>query len=346
MPFDTCPETRRIRLLAELTRKLAHPVDLPGLRERVLRAGAELVGAVAGTVRLLDSTGGLVLAYGFGLPHGFEDRYPTLPVGGGAMVMALETDGPLSLGSEAATPDLVGPGPDARGYILVRIAVGGSVLGLITLVTPGPGELAEPDFLTLQSLAEILGVGEVNARNYSELERASRTDALTGLSTRRYFEEVFRRELSRARRHARPLSLAILDIDRLKWINDTWGHVVGDRVIAEVGQLLHEVRNTDLAARFGGDEFVLLMPDTSQRDAERVCERLRGRLRQINDAGRYPFPVQVSIGIRELSANDEEDLIAAADAAMYRDKHAGAPEPLTPEPDADEEADVENRCAG
>jgi diguanylate cyclase len=151
-----------------------------------------------------------------------------------------------------------------------------------------------------------------------ELERLSRTDALTGLSNRRAFLEELSRETSRARRQGRPLSALYVDVDDFKHLNDREGHARGDEaLIAVAGALTATLREIDVAARLGGDEFCILLPDTGLLQAAAVLERLQ---RRVQDS----CPVTVSIGSATLEDGDYADperLLRRADAAMYADKH-------------------------
>ncbi|HEU4754320.1 MAG TPA: GGDEF domain-containing protein, partial [Armatimonadota bacterium] len=175
------------------------------------------------------------------------------------------------------------------------------------------------DLSTLAVIGNLVGTALETEDAYSALSQEAHTDPLTGLHSRRYFDEQYRREVARARRHLRPLSMAMVDIDRLKEINDRHGHLMGDRALEVVGQLLRDVRAGDVAARYGGDEFVVLMPETSAEDAAVVVERLKERLRQFNQERVLPFPLRLSFGIRELGTLGG-DLLADADAAMYQEK--------------------------
>lgn len=350
MSPDLRAEAHRLRLLSDVSRRLVHPVDLRSLHQQALRHAAGIAGASAGSLRIFDRQGHLVLAALHNAGVAYQERHLRLVPDAPEYGLALESSGPVCLGPEFAHPAVRELADDRdSGCILVRVAVRRTVVGLLTLVvSPPPTELSEPDFLFLQTLAELLAVGELNARSYSDLERTSRTDPLTGLTSRRHFEELFRRELNRARRYGRPLSLAMLDVDHLKRINDTWGHVTGDRVIATIGELLGQVRSTDVAARFGGDEFILLMPDTAQREAELVCDRLRERLKELNLQKSFPFPISLSVGVRELGPHDE-DLLAQADAAMYHHKRTSrreAAEAPVPKRAEEVEESHEQVCPG
>ncbi|MGV3719864.1 MAG: GGDEF domain-containing protein [Actinomycetota bacterium] len=205
--------------------------------------------------------------------------------------------------------------------LLAPIVSAPGAQGLLTLIFPVSQAHDDSVDDWLSTWGTLVGTSVSNARVFKEVDNRSRTDALTGLGTRRHFEELMRRELARARRAGTPLSLAMLDVDGLKRINDEWGHVMGDKVLQAVGSVLEHTRATDVAARFGGDEFVLLMPDTTAEEAAQVGERFRAACEKINGEGRFPFPIAVSIGIRQMTHLDG-DLVSEADAAMYANKRS------------------------
>jgi two-component system cell cycle response regulator len=154
-------------------------------------------------------------------------------------------------------------------------------------------------------------------------------DALTGCMNRRAFTERLERELDRVRRYGVKLSVMMIDLDHFKDVNDTHGHIVGDSVLRQLGELLRdEVRSVDLAARFGGEEFVILLPDTDLEGAVVFAERLRKRVEEHDFAeSGDPLRITVSIGVAAASAKGEvtepESLTAKADEALYRAKNDG-----------------------
>ena len=166
-------------------------------------------------------------------------------------------------------------------------------------------------------------VGGVIVLGRRRLEDRAFTDALTGLANHRAFQERLQAEVGRARRHERPLALALIDVDHFKSINDTAGHAAGDRVLAALGARLRSLlRNEDVLARIGGDEFALLLPETDEVDARAVLERAREELERapLVDAVR----VRISAGICELRrAGDAETLMRLADGALYWSKEHG-----------------------
>jgi diguanylate cyclase (GGDEF)-like protein len=149
------------------------------------------------------------------------------------------------------------------------------------------------------------------------------TDALTGLFNQRFFHENLRREVMRAHRYQRDLALIVFDLDDFKSINDEIGHLAGDRVLAQAADRLREaVRSTDVPCRIGGDEFAVILPESSARDAEGLYRRVHGSMRGTlaGDDER----LRLSAGIAELQHGDTAaSLFERADAALYRAKGAG-----------------------
>ena len=149
----------------------------------------------------------------------------------------------------------------------------------------------------------------------------AREDSLTGLGNRRAFQEALTVEGARSRRAASTLSLVVLDIDDFKNINDRFGHDAGDKVLCKVADTLRkEARASDRVFRWGGDEFVVLLPDTDVAQAQAACVRIS---REVGDACRAPdgSPLQVSCGSSVLTGEGEDRLLAEADAALYGRKH-------------------------
>jgi len=162
----------------------------------------------------------------------------------------------------------------------------------------------------------------------AELTRLATLDELTGLHNRRFFLKRLREEVERATRYQARLSLLLLDVDHFKRVNDTYGHLVGDAVLASLaGTLRATFRRTDVAARYGGEEFCALLPETDRAGAEQVAERLRqvfaARPVDLQDGGK--LSVTCSVGVAEfgVDAADAQGLLKVADARLYRAKAGG-----------------------
>lgn len=174
------------------------------------------------------------------------------------------------------------------------------------------------------ALADQLSVAVENADLHEEKKMQAVTDGLTGISNRRYFNEVFTKEFERAKRYAEPLSLVVFDLDYLKKINDTYGHAVGDDAIKAIaGVLSNSSRSIDLAARYGGEEFCLLLPNTHLEESVLIAERIRKLINEVEVKG--PGFISSSVGVANfpLHASDPDDLFERADQALYSAKQGG-----------------------
>jgi len=164
--------------------------------------------------------------------------------------------------------------------------------------------------------------------NEARLREQSVRDVLTGLFNRRYLEETMPRELARAERLHGPLGLLLLDIDHFKRVNDTYGHAVGDDVLRQLGNLLKSnVRGSDIACRYGGEEFVLLLPEAAREVTCQRAETLRAGAKSltVSHQGRPIEPITISIGVAAFPADGATPaaLLKSADDALYRAKREG-----------------------
>jgi len=176
--------------------------------------------------------------------------------------------------------------------------------------------------------ADLRETTEALTRANRELDRLARTDALTELANRRQFMEVLARELDRAVRYGRPLALVLLDLDRFKVVNDTHGHAAGDRVLKAAARALRSVcRDVDLAARIGGEELALLLPETGVAGASSLAERLRQTLEatqhELPTGGTFQVTASMGIASAGENARTAADLMDRADQALYRAKEEG-----------------------
>ncbi|QBA14964.1 GGDEF domain-containing protein [Xanthomonas oryzae pv. oryzae] len=202
----------------------------------------------------------------------------------------------------------------------------GTQLGFLFLSAAGPGPM--PRLEIAEAAAEQLSLALSNLRLRESLRRQSIRDALTGLYNRRYLEESLSHELARCARRGLPLSVLMLDVDHFKQFNDSQGHAGGDLLLAAVGELLlTRLRTEDVACRYGGEEFTVLLPEADGEEALRVAEQIRGYIAAlaVSDEARALPKVTASIGVASFPADGEQgaSLIQKADAALYRAKHRG-----------------------
>ncbi len=212
------------------------------------------------------------------------------------------------------------------GYYVLDL---GSTNGTFVNNTPvTEAVLSDGDYLRIGNcIYRFLEGGNLEAEYHEEIYRLTVQDGLTGLHNRRSLTEFLDRELSRAERHARPLALALFDIDRFKAINDTHGHLGGDTVLRQLAALLRPVvRKDELLARYGGEEFAMVLPETSGESALRACERLRQTVAEHRfeyDGKHIPVTVSIGVAVNGPDADTPERLLRAADAKLYQAKAAG-----------------------
>jgi diguanylate cyclase (GGDEF)-like protein len=203
------------------------------------------------------------------------------------------------------------------------------ILGLIYIEFPGgKAAISDTKRLLAQSLAEQIALALANLKLRETLRHQSIRDPLTGLYNRRHLEESMQRELARAQRKQSPLAVVMLDVDHFKRFNDTFGHDAGDLVLQAMGRVLREqLRASDVPCRYGGEEFVLLLPDATFEATKQRAESLRLAVQalSINQNGQPLGPISISLGIAMYPQHGDtvENLIPAADAALYRAKRGG-----------------------
>jgi diguanylate cyclase (GGDEF)-like protein len=216
----------------------------------------------------------------------------------------------------------------ATGVVTVPVpGEGGAVVGRVECRRArrplgGPHRLRMSELHAVEALAGALGSALWRAGLMREVERASLTDALTGLANRRALDAELGREVARGRRKGAPVALCLMDVDRFKTFNDRHGHLAGDAALAAVARAaVAAVRGSDLVARYGGEEIAMLLPGADEAEALRVAERVRGA---VAAAPIEPERVTASIGVAVAEPTwGAEQLVAAADAALYRAKRGG-----------------------
>ncbi|MGA9980633.1 MAG: diguanylate cyclase [Candidatus Sulfotelmatobacter sp.] len=214
-------------------------------------------------------------------------------------------------------------------YLCVPILAQGEPLGIVHFqATDESPTLADSELSFKTTFAGQVGLSIANIRLREALRSQSVKDPLTGLYNRRYLEETLEREIRRAARAEQALGILMLDLDHFKKFNDTYGHDAGDTVLREAGAFLTKsIRVEDTVCRFGGEEFVIVLPTANAEASRSRAERIRSKLRELTvlHQGLSMGRITVSIGVAELPANGTSaaELLAAADAALYRAKRAG-----------------------
>jgi len=214
--------------------------------------------------------------------------------------------------------------PESRSVLCIPITYGETLLGALNIESRNDRAYSPQDVLILNTLADLLATALHNAFVFQKLQQQSITDGLTGIKTRRFFWEALSAEWKRASRSGRPFSVVLIDLDKFKDVNDTMGHFEGDLVLARVGRLLEQKsRQSNVVARYGGDEFVILMPETGPEQAQVLAERLRQWI--ATDPMLSEHHITGSFGVASFPTHgfSIEDIIRIADAGMYVSKRSG-----------------------
>jgi diguanylate cyclase (GGDEF)-like protein len=211
-----------------------------------------------------------------------------------------------------------------RGAACAPIASEGQLLGtLIVGETTAPRLFTAEQLEVLETIATQLALGVRNARLYGRARERANEDSLTGLFNHRYLHGRLEQELVRSQRSNQPLAIALFDLNNFKAFNDNYGHQAGDEVLRFMATVLHmSLRATDIAGRYGGDEFLVILPQSDEQGARLLLDRVRRKLDEQAGTGLLPIPIKLSAGVAVYprDGDNKSDLIARADAAMYADK--------------------------
>jgi diguanylate cyclase (GGDEF)-like protein len=295
--------------------ELFSSIDLDEVLTRTLEAAASYPGVDAALVAV-DEASAPAVAAALGMSLDESPRPPLAAPPDGSTPRA------ISVVYEYDTED--SRGDAIRAGISVPLVSDGILIGYLAGYTRGPVHLfGEAQARQLEELALRAGPAIQNARRFREARQLADLDALTGLHNRRYFHETLGREVARAQRYERSLSLVVIDLDDFKSVNDRIGHLAGDGVLAEAAERVRDVvRSADVACRVGGDEFAVILPESGIQDAVQLYQRLQATVssRPVGQAGR----LHLSAGVAGLRPDDDAiSFFQRADAALYRAKRAG-----------------------
>ncbi|MGE5689971.1 MAG: diguanylate cyclase [Pseudomonadota bacterium] len=310
-------DSRRHRLLSELTGS----IDLDDVLERTLDAAVRAASADAALAGLAEGIDGRPLVVTSGLSAEEAQRHATVVGPPDGRVASS-----VSIAYRYDTDAVDGDGADALIHLglAVPLTLEGRPFGQLAVFARNAGRpFSEDAVRELEELAQRAAPAIENARRFREARHQADLDSLTGLHNRRFFHETLQREVARAQRYDRELALVVLDLDDFKAINDRIGHLAGDAALASAAERLHgAVRSADIGCRVGGDEFAIILPESSLADADQLYRRVQDALAAApaGPAGK----LSMSAGIAQLQRGDDaSSLFERADDALYRAKESG-----------------------
>ena len=320
--------SRELAILAELTPEFHTILDLQQLLDRILGILERNIPGVSFTILLRDEkTDDLVVRAAAGSWTAIESP-SRMTAGRGIVHWVLDHLEPQNIEDVRADPRYVGD-PNVRSELVVPLVSSGRAIGVLVLSHRTVAAFSQRDLTLMQAVGAQIAAAIDVAELHERLKRAANTDALTGLHNYRYFYDRLEEEIARAERRSAPLAVAFFDLDKLKNVNDTYGHLAGNEVLRVLGLLISShVRTEDVPARYGGDEFAIVMPDTPRDEAEKVVERLMEILDKkkvdLPSGGRkIPMP-DLSWGVASypLDGRSARELVENADTRAYARKRS------------------------
>jgi len=325
---------KELDFFEEVSKTLTSSLELSAVLRTIIKKTKNLIRAEACSILLVDEeTGDLVFEKTTTKKErGKRIGKERLKLGEGIAGWVAQEQVPVIVPDVSKDPRFnprVGMESDfrAKSIMCVPIKNKGNILGVLEIVNKINHEpFTKDDLALILRIVDHAAIAIERAALYQKMAELSVTDDLTKLFNTRYLNRTLEIELARSLRHHTSLSLIFMDIDHFKNINDNYGHLVGSKLLVEMGQLLlKSLRTVDIVARYGGDEFVMVLPQTSPKNAIQIAERMRRSIEHnvfLKKDG-YSFKITASFGVASYpeSARSKEDLMKLADEAMYRVKN-------------------------
>lgn len=334
---EASERSRQMTALYEVGQALNSPLDTAGVTERVLSAlhdAFRFQHSAVLTLEVRDDGEWLVMQASRGYSLRDEGNFRMRVGDRGVTSRAVRSGRLVYVPDVRQDPHYVKGVESGRSEVAVPLIVAGRVVGVLDVESTQLNAFSASDLETLKLFSTQVALALERARSFDDVRRQAMTDGLTGLLNQRYFKEKVDRELDRSRRTRRPFVLTLIDVDDFKSVNDVHGHVAGDQVITAMGDVLRaRIRSIDAAARFGGDEFALILSEADLAQGLRIAEEVRLDILERKPAG---IPISLSMGVAEWSESlvSFRDIVNAADRALYRAKALGKGRVEAHEPEA------------
>ena len=320
------PGSKLPRVLFEIGKAIGSDQDLGTLLRHISELATEAVGGDATSVMLLDAARERLLAKAaYGLRIGNLD-FVSFAVGEGVAGWVVEHGEPALIDDVADDPRFTprdDPSTPIRSMVCVPLIVRGRPIGVMTCTSPEPGAFTEGSLEMMSFIAQTIALDIENVR----LTKVAVTDPLTRAFNREFLMQRLPLEMQVAAEQGAPLSLAMVDVDHFKSVNDRFGHDAGDRVLVVVAERLRSaIRANDVLVRYGGEEFLVLLPATDLEIAAEIAERMRVKMQENPiHAAEATVEIRISVGVaaHQGEADTSDNFIRRADGALYSAKRQG-----------------------
>ncbi|MGA3324776.1 MAG: diguanylate cyclase [Terriglobia bacterium] len=310
-----------LALLNELGRKASSVLNPQELLPGICRQVRNAFGYDLARIEMLDP-GGEELVVEAEAGYGPELLGRRIRMGEGLPGVAAESGEPVLANSVVKEPRYIALHPGIRSALSLPLKYREELLGVLSLESREAYAFSQQDVLTLRTLADQLAIALHNARAYQVALEQAITDGLTGLKTHRFFMEALDREWRRSTRAGNMFSLIMMDLDGFKQVNDRHGHLEGDKVLTAVANLLNDqVRQSNVVARYGGDEFAIMLPEARTEQAEILAERLRAIIESDGYLAAHGVTASFGIATFPVHGPTQEEILRVADSGMYIAKH-------------------------
>lgn len=326
-------QVKALKDLIEVAKAVVSTLDLDTVLQAILTSAMGFAETPAGSVALYDDEKlELTLHAHAGLTADFIKKERWEVRKGGLTYEVLQAGEILFVEDTGKTPFFKNPVDLKEGIkslICVPLVVHKRIVGILYLDDFTPRQFDREKMKLLSVLSSFAAMAIYNAQLHNRTKLMAITDSLTGLHNHRYFRQIFSQELTRAKRYKKPLSIIMMDVDDFKKFNDTYGHHSGDLVLTAIGKIItRTLRHIDYAFRYGGEEFIVILPDTRLAGALLVADRLRDLIERdtataLEDIAGHGVTVSVGVACYPDSGADRDELFNKVDSLLYKAKELG-----------------------